>query len=234
MMLGKALLALFVLTSSLVIAESEAYAQARGSAISRTSAEEPRKMEGTVRAAKVAELESFLQRLVGKFRYSGTAKLFYGSTDKGLCEGGLCYINRQVEGSGECLSIGTGAGVRCILNVPWPNFDYPTSTPKTSASSEQYAKWPGPFLDDARIFFGLDADRIALRLLLVDSHSVAFYAQGSLKDDRATLTTDCVPPRRCKRIFSIRAKPDSKILELSLELRGGGATLAGLIFALEK
>ena len=83
-------------------------------------------------------------------------------------------IGRKATGIGDCAGIGTGPGVHCVFNVPWPEFEetgpwrgYPIVLP-----------WKDRTLDPAIFLFGLDPENPGIRYLAVDSQSIAEEAWG--------------------------------------------------------
>ncbi len=82
----------------------ELHAQARGPALN----ERKESVETVVDpAAMRIEMETWLRRLVGKFRYEGSA---HPSEDV-----------VPIWGFMDCTGIGTGPGVQCVHNVMWPD-----------------------------------------------------------------------------------------------------------------
>src|SRR5690606_30213292 len=51
-------------------------------------------------------MDVWLRRLVGQFTFEGMISVQGGDT-------------QTVEGKGDCVSVGTGPGVQCVLNVTW-------------------------------------------------------------------------------------------------------------------
>jgi hypothetical protein len=140
----------------------------------------------------------WLGRLVGKFRFEGVV---------GPAEGA------PASGTGDCVAIGTGPGVQCILNVTWIDA-YPTSSlnpPPPGAVS---------YLDPAVILFGLDPGSSRIRNLVVDNKGLPEHGTGVVKGNVARFTSHCVnEPIACERIIGIEARPDARILYMWIEFR---------------
>jgi hypothetical protein len=227
------LVMVLLLASAALLSSSDSLAQARRP---QTSAQ--KKIDGAVqtvdaaaRAKKLAELEMWLQRLVGHFRIEGTTKLFYGTST--ICpEGGFCYMHRNSTGAGDCVRVAAGHGIHCVIKTAWPRF---IPRPPEFAPSE--VNWPGPFLDNAVVLFGIDPENMGIRFLLVDAKSIAYEAFGPLTGDSVTFRSGCgkdPASKRCKRIFSIRATSDGTRLEMGLEVRSAIFTRAGYLFSLHR
>ena len=63
-------------------------------------------LDADSRARKLAEMEAWLRRLVGKFRIEGER----WSTDR---------RSLQVRGTADCFAIGSGPGVSCVISAAW-------------------------------------------------------------------------------------------------------------------
>ncbi len=203
------------LLSYTVLGSGELYAQARGP--SRFELGQSEKVVDAAkvdaaRAKKLAELSAWLKRLVGRFHYEGYMVLFTGAGCRGCGDiggylriGDLYYLSRAVTGVGDCKAFGTGPGVHCAISVPWPA---PAAIvlPVGGRGSVNVRPWPGPSLDPAMILYGIDPDSLAIRMLVVDGHSIALSMLGVLQGDTATFKMD-------QRVFWIRALPGGKRVE---------------------
>jgi hypothetical protein len=236
--IGRNLIALFACLTTLP--HLTVNAQGRGPSAKELRGRAPAEdVSPATRAAKLAELEVWLERLVGPFRYDGKIKVFYAATSKDSsdpgCEVGVCFVYGDAQGDGSCAGIGEGSGVTCSIAVPWPPLLVPFMFIKSGSPGE--LKWPGPFLDQAKVLYGVDPDSLGIRMLLVDGQSIAVEALGFLKGDTATFSTECMgnlAGPRCKRNFRIRAWPDEKRIELQFEVKTLGNVLAGYTFNLRR
>jgi hypothetical protein len=191
-----------------------------------------RTIDPAARRQKLAELDAWLQRLVGRFRIEGFAKIFVGiNTAKTCIEGAPCYSRGPTQGAGDCKRVGTGPGVHCAFNIA---FLAGTSELWRPAAGP---KWPGPFLGGAMVLYGIDTESMRIRFLLVDAKSIAYEAFGILEGDWMTFRSGCVNDRAgklCKQIFRIRAKSDESSVEMRFDKEVQNLTTAGYLFALHR
>ena len=183
------------------------------------------------RAAKLAELEKWLARLAGRYRIEAHLRrgpavscggpitscgdvqigrfILEASGTQGTGIYAIAYaiyaIGREATGIGDCVGIGTGSGVHCVFNVPWPAFEetdpwggYPIVLP-----------WKDRILDPAVFLFGMDPDNSGIRYLAVDGQSIAEEAWGYLKGDTIHFELPCGKGHDsygtpCERKFWIR------------------------------
>jgi hypothetical protein len=193
-----------------------------------------RSVDSAGRGEKLSELEVWLQRLVGRFRIEGVAKVFVAQSR--ICHAGSCYRHRHTQGDANCERVASGAGIHCAINIAQPKF-------LPSTTDEAYLpqvgdRWPGPFLDGAIILFGINPERLGIRFLLVDAKSIAYEAFGVLEGDSVTFKSGCgTDPfsSSCQRLFWFRAKADDNRVEMTLDMpdaRLSYLTTAGYQFAL--
>lgn len=180
------------LAGAVLFAPALASAQLRGPF--RSASPAPVEKVGTVdaetaRAAQLAELESWLGGLKGRYDVDGGARVFSGLTVVGSgspCPETYCYIWKDARGTGECIGIGEGPGVHCLINVPWPRFPFPSGwIPPTALGRPPPPEipWSGHNLGPASILFGIDPDIPGIRLFLADGLSRATEAVGELKGE---------------------------------------------------
>ena len=222
-----------------VFADGVANAQGRGPAAQelREFAQgkgQKRALDPAVRGAKLAELDVWLRRLIGRFSIEGIVKVLE-ATGAG-CLGGICNVVEGAKGTGDCIGISTGPGVHCVINVPWPRF---FSTRTVGRNAE--LKWRGPYLEPAMILFGIDPKDLEIRLLLVDGQSRAVEALGSLRGDSVTFRYLCSSGRVATTcpIFHLRASPGAMYIEMEYENYEGSsgnsvAPLAEFRFVLQR
>ena len=130
-----------VMVCVLIAPDSRVSAQSRGQAAQPVREAASTSDESAIRAAELADLEAWLERLTGRFRIEGSFRRgpAFGCGGMALCSGApighfvaepgpnihtLVYaIGREATGAGDCVGIGAGPGVHCVLNVPWPVFE---------------------------------------------------------------------------------------------------------------
>lgn len=235
-----------LLVSVAVFLAGEVNAQARGQLTPGPQRSTEPAGGYAAREAKLAELDAWLRRLVGKFRYEGEIQISaFACDNRGPCEipgfncvFSMCFAVRTFQGAGDCMSIGAGPGVHCVINVPWPES---IQVPHPFTAQLLNLRWRGRLLAPAMIQYGMDTDSLGIRYLLVDSKSIAESALGVLRGDTVTFTTaGCVNSGliSCRQIFSIHASRDGKVIQMSLDLeyipsRGSGyRKFAGTAFTL--
>jgi hypothetical protein len=201
-----------------------------------------------------AEMGAWLRRLVGKYRFEGMVQVVFemGSanppypcvTDAGMptdyCQG--------IKGKGDCVAVGDGPGVQCMLNVHWMDIyevRFQQSDPdaqKVDASPTGVFEIPGGVssLNPAMSLHGLDPAHAGIEYLLVDQKGLPEGGLGFIKGNTATFRTRCVneatllnamKPRKpsednpgaspwvkCERIVSIDARPDASIVHVTVDI----------------
>jgi hypothetical protein len=217
--------------------------------IAATAGADPRsppKVDDTV--VPTPEPDVWLRRLVGRYNFEGVVEVAYNyeGFDEHKCGPLPPDPSKQdnppppaepycssIKGKGDCVGIGTGPGVQCILNVGWPDI---------YVDQGQY-NLPGgvAYLDPAMILFGLDPGRSAITYLLVDNKGLPEGGPGTISGNRAIFKTSCVnaadlfqrmppppsppeapnyrtSPRTCQRTLRIDAKADPKVVHLSMDI----------------
>jgi hypothetical protein len=137
-------------------------------------------------------LDVWLRRLVGRFELDGMVQM--GPTCN--AESDNCSA---IKGRMDCIAIGNGPGVQCIINATWLIY---------SASNDLDS-----YLDPAMSMFGIDPRREEINLLLVNDQSLASGGFGVVKGHTASFKTVC---RRwsedgCRVGVIIEAKPEANI-----------------------
>jgi hypothetical protein len=203
-MSGIRILALMLLAAGMLLHDHEAGAQAR---------QPPPKWKDP--AGPPVEMDAWLRRLVGRFRFEGVIHVL-GTED------------RSIKGVGDCVSIGAGPGVQCVLNVSWldiyivnfggDNLDSPGGGVSTVPGAVSY-------LNPAMILFGLDPGKAAINHLLVDNKGLPEGGLGTNTGNRATFRTRCVNQPGvvggCERILRIEAAADARILYIWIDVEMG-------------
>ena len=187
-------------------------------------------------AGPPVDMGTWLRRLVGRYTFDGVAEVLYYEdrrcgvlppdpatsdnpppTREPYCSG--------IKGKGDCVGIGSGPGVQCILNVRWTDmYDV----------DEGIYNLPGGIsnLAPSMLLFGMDPNRAGINYLLVDNKGLPEGGLGSNAGNRATFSTPCVnapslfaamkepppPPQECIRTLRIEARPDARVLYLSVEI----------------
>lgn len=135
-------------------------------------------------------IAEWLGRLVGKFKYDGAIE------------------DEAISGSSDCVGIGDGPGVHCILNVTWID-QYPV--PYEEGKDYHMVS----YLDPAMELFGLDPGKSAISHLVVNNKGLPEQSFGFIKGDMATFKTRCVNTsvdEPCFRVVIIDARRDSDLL----------------------
>jgi hypothetical protein len=194
----------------------------------------------------------WLRRLVGRFEFDGMVSA--GPCPPPATEDGssppapLCT---GVRGIGDCIAVGTGPGVQCVLNVSWQDMH------DVNFQDGKVYSLPGgvSYLDPAMLLFGLDPGKAAVNYLLVDNKGLPEGGLGTIAGNRGTFRTTCVnaaalflemkPPvpdddqplrswQTCERIIYIDAKPDAKLLFMSIDINLNDAPFTHLVLSLRR
>lgn len=196
-----------------------------------------------------AEIGTWVRQLVGRYRFEGMVQVVYAPrgvpaypcvTEEGrpqdYCTG--------VKGKGDCVAVGKGPGVQCVLNVAWQDI-YEIIQPGEQASTDPVGVFNLPggvsYLDPAMMLYGIDPGKAALSYLLVDNKGLPEGGTGAIAGTRAVFRVPCVnapalfsamkpaprdreegSPRSCERIMRIDAKPDARLLYMSVDTEING------------
>jgi hypothetical protein len=165
-----------------------------GEAAAQPRSEQPApKFEALLPVTDTEAIGAWLKRLVGRFEWEGS-----------IC----CGPDgpERVKGSSDCISIGEGPGVQCILNVTW--VDQYALNPKLNEDNVMIS-----YLDPAMELFGLDPLNSAISHLVVNNKGMPEGGLGFVKGNTATFKTPCVNAQAgCYRVVVIEARPDSKVM----------------------
>lgn len=182
-------------------------------------------LDDAARATKLAETETWIRRIPGRFRIEGRVER--------VGRGGP--VGAKVSGVADCARVGEGVGVQCIFNAVWPVID------GSSASFNQLMTGPIPTpspseairtFQPALLVLGLDPTLAEVRALLVTDDSIAHTWAGRVAANTlsATRLTGCrdfpateSPDPRCFQPLELTAEPDSDVV--TIVLRIGGITL---------
>jgi hypothetical protein len=203
----------------------EVHAAPRGAAVP------PEPQTPETREAKRQQMErdmtAWLPRLVGRYDLEGVGNFsqlgVYGE-----------ITQRSAEGKADCIAIGDGAGVQCVLHATWLEAWGPGGQPIEGGV---------PFLGPAAILFGFDPNASVIRYLLLTTDGIAEAETGTLhgntlrfyfethceSDARFSLTSDSEgnpvsdtlpdnPGNRCRRVMGIYAPPEAKYLTMTVDI----------------
>ncbi|MEO8313477.1 MAG: hypothetical protein ABI645_01670 [Pseudomonadota bacterium] len=193
----------------------------------------------------------WLRRLVGKYKFEGLVQVVAlgdcgplppdPAKQDQISEAPPEPYCRSITGKGDCIAIGTGPGVQCILNVAWRDMYetvYQTATEGTVDNSPTGVfELPGgaSYLDPSMALFGLGPGNPSITYLLVDHKGMPEGGPGSVSGNRATFKTECVNaatllhamkqvefnnrmPHTCERTIYFDAKPDSKVVLVTMDI----------------
>jgi hypothetical protein len=165
-----------------------------------------------------AQVSEWLQRLTGRFRYDGMIQMADcvqapsagggpppPPSDK--CQG--------MKGKSDCVAVGAGPGVQCILNVTWQDIY------EVDFENGQVREIMVSYLDPAMELYGLEPARLAMNRLIVNNKGIAEGGPGHIKGNTATFRAPCANAESvgCYRIVRIEAKPDAKLLYAWLSIQ---------------
>jgi hypothetical protein len=212
-------------------------------------------------------MAEWLKRLVGRYSFEGSVEVVYfhegEDYDEHRCaplppppsESGelpppATPYCATIRGKGDCVGIGKGPGVQCILNVSWQEFYEiiaPSDDVAASGPNAGVYNLPGGIstLSPSMALFGLDPTQAGLKYLLVDQKGLPEGGSGSIRGNRATFKTTCVngaelfsrmkppprppdparaegPPRTCERFLRLDAKPDASVMHWSMDIEING------------
>jgi len=196
--------------------------------------QEEMRQDSTLSASRLAEADAFLRRLTGRFRIEGKIErkmqIGFGTGDPlmpyGL-SGGLVPKSAKVAGVADCSTVGTGAGVNCVISASWPAFDRTEPPPfcKPWTRNVICDLFDPPFtaaekLDTMRpavLMLGLDTDPPQLRGMLVTADTLTNEWVGKLDGSSARmLQTQVCTTLRCYLELGITAGPDSEVVTFTL------------------
>jgi hypothetical protein len=213
---------------------------------------------------EAAGIGVWLQRLAGRYRFEGMVEVRMRATveeeppaAEGTEPGSLAaeIIARErmesgqsdvlettpVRGVSDCVTIGTGPGVQCVLQVTWKEMREVVAPSTTERGGVFNLPGGASNLAPAMAMYGLDPGQAVVRYLQVDSAGLAEGASGSVVGNTATFRTPCAntarilnslrpppirkagsssppqPPRTCDRITRIEARPDAKTLYMRVD-----------------
>jgi hypothetical protein len=121
------------------------------------------------------DMDIWLRRLVGRFRWEGMLDTKPQEAPEDMTD------ILSVQGMGDCVAVGQGPGVQCVLDVRWPD-----------SWTLQGGAVAVPNLTPAMSLYGIDAVRERFVYLQVDNKGLALGGPGSLHGATATLRAPCI------------------------------------------
>jgi hypothetical protein len=164
-----------------------------------------------LRLEKAADIDAWLRKLEGKFRIEGT---FYREGDE---------VNvARASGLEDCVTIGPGAGMHCVINVVWDE-DYGADGQggQTGVSS----------LAPAMIQYGYDPVTSRVRYLQVDNQSLAEPNESLLRGNTIATRTHCAntpASQVCERVTRIYIPPDRSYITMTIDMERTYARVSSL------
>jgi len=180
--------------------------------------------------AETPTMEEWLRRLAGRFEYDGVANP-YAVPPSGPPGGGLFFGGgggppqpRPVSGRSDCIHVGGGPGVQCVLDVKW----------REEWSPSGVARPPHPNLSPAMMLFGFEPGKARLHFLQVDNKGIAQGGTGVLSGNTARLATD--PPRNGNvGVSRIYAPAHGRFIQVWVSAKGPqGEGLPNLVFTMRR
>lgn len=177
-----------------------------------------------------AAVAAWLKRLAGKYRFDGHLEVVFPGYGCAHPEPppDVAYVPvpgadipppnpavsycRNISGKGDCVGIGKGPGIQCVLSVGWQDL-YEQVTPSAELDDPRGGLYllPGGVanLSPSVLLFGLDPGNAAINHLLVDQKGLPEGGLGFIAGNTATFKTTCVnaptllagmkPPPRVRR-----------------------------------
>lgn len=173
------------------------------------------------------ELSVWLQRLTGSFSVEGMTSVPGRADCPTFCVG--------IKGKANCVAVGKGPGVQCMLNAAWEDQFEIIMYSEDPNEPVGVFELPGgvSYLDPSVALFGLDPGKSAINYLLVDNKGLPEGKPGQVNGNRATFRMTCVnapvlfnamkpqrttPYRTCERIIRIDARPDAKVVLVTIDI----------------
>lgn len=179
------------------------------------------------RVQRVADMEAWLPRLVGRFRYEGIVDL-NGTPERSEAswlpdeesdESEVPELDpgnpvdpfklKRAHGRGDCVAIGNGPGVHCVLDVVWQDKD---------ELAGPVLRGEEPFLSPATRLYGIDAIAGVTRYLQLDKDGLTEAETGIVKGNTLTWTFYTGEALKERRITRIHARPGGNVVQMSIEV----------------
>lgn len=145
-----------------------------------------------IQTDQAVAMGAWLERLVGDFKLDG-------AFTEGDCSGDSSCAG--ISGRMNCIAVGNGPGVQCIINAQWTLY---AGFPPIDLSS---------FLDPAMSLFGVDPGKSEISLMLVNDKGVSTHGFGTVKGSTTAFRTRCAGANDegCQVGIRIEAGPDANI-----------------------
>lgn len=173
----------------------------------------------------------WLPRMVGRVKYTGIVQFFQtmGPSAQALkefpprkvyaeatcdesCQATTANI-ANAEGKGDCIAIGKGPGVQCVLHVVW-NEEWG----QLGSAVEGGVSFLGP----ASILYGLVPNTATIRYLLLNTNGIAEAESATLDGDtlRWNFETRCESSTldRCRQVMRIRLPQGSNKTQMNIDI----------------
>ncbi len=183
------------------------------------------------RVQTAADSAAWLPRMVGRFRYTGIVqffqtlgpaaqvlkehpprKVYAEATCDESCQATTANV-ANAEGKGDCIAIGKGPGVQCVLHVVW-NEEW--------SRMGQAVEGGVSFLGPASILYGLVPNTATIRYLLLNTNGIAEAESATLNGDtlRWNFETRCESSTidRCRHVMRIRAPQGSNKTQMNIDI----------------
>jgi hypothetical protein len=175
-----------------------------------------------------AEPDAWLRRLAGRYEVDGAIAPAFTSEDVGSGDNqeegesveeesveSSIFTPRGFRGKVDCVAIGSGPGVQCMLNIMWIEEVGPHGEPV-----------PVSYLDPSMMLLGLDPQRSEIKMLLVDNHGMVEGGAGRIGGNMAVFMVPCTnarvdntPDANCERVTRFDAKPNSRLVHAWIDIR---------------
>lgn len=148
------------------------------------------------------QLINWLANLGGKFTVEGNVDL-QGKGDP--------VDLKPVTGAANCVAFGLAPGIRCGIEVRWPETRDPAGGALLGGVST---------FDPGMILFGIEPRGNAISHMFVDNKGVGEHALGLLFNDTLISRTACVNiPGTCERTVRITIEPDVQVIRMQIDYR---------------
>jgi hypothetical protein len=212
-----------------LVATGNAIAQPRG-APAEIPPDTPETREAR-RQQLAVEMPAWMARMVGRFRYSGVVQFFqtaglgartedFPDRDKTYADGTCdeeCFSSppalRDAKGLADCIALGPGAGVHCVIHVVWEEEWSATGMPVDGGVT---------FLGPASTLYGYDPIASHIRYLILNTNGIAESESGRLNGNTLnwTFETRCESDttERCRQVTKVQALPDGSSVRTFIAL----------------
>ena len=162
----------------------------------------------------------WLGRLSGRFEFEGSANPYLTPSESDP------RSPRAATGRSDCVHVGSGPGIHCVLNVAWrEEWMMGNAIP------------PHPYLNPSMVLYGIDREGGLLHYLLVNNKGIAEGGTGVLSGNTATFTSTHQTERGLVTVTRIHAPRDSRYVEISVSSKNryrGEESLPSLIMYLRR